>query len=53
MEKSNDTETLMIGKVRCKECGAEWEAMAYKCSLAFLECPECGEENSEVAEEAL
>ena len=39
---------MVIGFVRCKECNAEWEALAYTVSLHKLECPLCGKKNSQV-----
>jgi len=44
---SNNEVALMIGPVACNACDGEWEAMAYSDTLKKLECPHCGESNSQ------
>lgn len=40
---------LLIGFVRCRNCGSVWEALAYSSSLRCLECPSCHAQESEPA----
>lgn len=44
-----EKDELLIGFVRCRNCGSVWEALAYSSSLRILECPSCHAQESEAA----
>ena len=39
---------IVIGFVQCRECGYEWEALAYEQTVTTLECPVCSKQCSKV-----
>jgi hypothetical protein len=40
-------DTLVVGLVRCRQCSARWNVLAYESAVGGARCPSCGECDTE------